>query len=360
MSASGPGYDGPDEQESLEELFGTVFGLAGEIASRISQDQVEARLRRTLQAVGRRQEEEEAARQAARRDPEGAWPGTGPPPAALVSQAAAGDRDAWDEIVERYAPLIWSICRRHGLGSADAADVAQAVWLHLMDQLDHLRDPGALPGWLAATTIRECCRRLAGRGAEGLDTRLAGSPRFVAGVVIDEEILAGRQMALRAAFAGLPPDCQQLLSMLTSDPPHSYAEISAELGIPVGSIGPYRARCLDRLRRHPVIAEDAVGFAPGPGQDQPATGPSAATRPAWTDPARLDTAGAHRGPTPLTPREHQIVTLIARGLSNREIADELVISPRTAARHEATILAKLGFGSRTQVASWATRHGTPR
>ena len=153
MSASGPGHDGPDEQESLEELFETVFGLAGQIASRIRQDHVEARLRRTLQAVGRHQEHE-PARQAARPGPQGAGPGIGPSPAALVSQAAAGDRDAWDAIVDRYAPLIWSICRRHGLGSVDAADVAQAVWLHLVDQLDHLRDPGALPSWLAAMTIR--------------------------------------------------------------------------------------------------------------------------------------------------------------------------------------------------------------
>ena len=355
MSASGPGYDGPDEQESLEELFGTVFDLAGEIASRISQDQVDARLRRTLQAAGRHQEEE-PARKAARRDPEGAGPGT----AALVSQAAAGHRNAWNEIVERYAPLIWSICRRHGLGSADAADVAQAVWLHLVDQLDHLRDPGALPGWLATTTIRECLRRLTGRGAERLDTRLADSLQSAADVVIDEEILAERHMALRAAFAGLPPRYQQLLSMLTSDPPHSYAEISAELGIPVGSIGPYRARCLGRLRSYPAVADDAVGFALGPEQDQPVPGPSAATEPAWTDPARLDTVGAHRGPTPLTPREYEIVRLIARGLSNREIADELVISPATAARHVANILAKLGFSSRTQIASWATGHGKLR
>ena len=358
MSASGPGYDGPDEQESLEELYGTVFGLAGEIASRISQDQVEARLRRTLQAAGRHQEEE-PARKAARRDPEGAGPGTGPPPAALVSQAAAGHRNAWNEIVERYAPLIWSICRRHGLGSADAAEVAQAVWLHLVDQLDHLRDPGTLPGWLATTTIRECLRRRTGRGAERLDTRLADSRQSAADVVIDEEILAERHIALRAAFAGLPPRCQQLLSMLTGDPPHTYAEISAELGIPVGSIGPYRARCLDRLRGRPVIADDAVGFALGPDRDRPVPGSSAATEPAWTDPARLGTVRAYRGPAPLTPREYEIVRLIARGLSNREIAVELVISPATAARHVASILAKLGFNSRTQIASWATRHGKP-
>ena len=274
----------------------------------------------------------------------------------LVTGARTGDKQAWDALVERYAPLIWSICRGHGLGRADAADVAQVVWLHLVDQLDHLRDPGAVAGWLAATTSRECVRRLTGRGPERLDTRQADSPPSTAGVVIDEQILAGRHVALRAAFAGLPSRCQQLLSMLTSDPPHSYAEISAELGIPVGSIGPYRARCLDRLRRHRVIADDAVGLMSGPGQDQPVPGPAVGTGPAWTDPARPDTAGAHRDPAPLTAREHEIVRLIARGLSNREIADELVISPATAARHVANILAKLGFSSRTQVASWATRH----
>jgi DNA-binding NarL/FixJ family response regulator len=107
-----------------------------------------------------------------------------------------------------------------------------------------------------------------------------------------------------------------------------------------------------------MTAEDAVGFALGPDRDQPVPGPSATTEPAWTDPARL-AGGAQRGPnlsTPLTPREHEIVKLIARGLSNREIADELVISPATAARHVANILAKLGYSSRTQIASWATRH----
>ena len=90
-------------------------------------------------------------------------------------------------------------------------------------------------------------------------------------------------------------------------------------------------------------------------------GPLAATEPAWTDPARRG-GGAHRGSNPsapLTPREHEIVKLIARGLSNREIADELVISPATAARHVANILAKLGYSSRTQIASWATRHEPP-
>ena len=117
-----------------------------------------------------------------------------------------------------------------------------------------------------------------------------------------------------------------------------------------------------------LTAEDAVSVALGstPESRDPGTG-----QPAWTDPARLaaagsrpasaskDARGGHRSPGPLTRREHEIVLLIAQGLSNREIADELVISPATAARHVANILAKLGFTKRTQVASWATRHEPP-
>ena len=106
-----------------------------------------------------------------------------------------------------------------------------------------------------------------------------------------------------------------------------------------------------------LTTEDAVGYALDPGLAAPE--PAAAGEPAWTDPARMGTAAAHRGPSPLTPREHEIVHLIAQGLSNREIASELVISPATAARHVANILAKLGFNSRTQVASWASRHEPP-
>ena len=78
----------------------------------------------------------------------------------LVARAKDGDRQAWDALVERYAPLIWSICRRHRLGRADADDVGQSVWLRLVDQLDRVRDPAALPGWLATTARRECLRVL--------------------------------------------------------------------------------------------------------------------------------------------------------------------------------------------------------
>src|SRR5215469_8859766 len=79
---------------------------------------------------------------------------------ALVTRARNGDKQAWDELVERYSPLIWSICRRYQLGRADAEDAGQSVWLQLVDQLASLRDPAALPGWLATTTQRECGRIL--------------------------------------------------------------------------------------------------------------------------------------------------------------------------------------------------------
>ena len=171
---------------------------------------------------------------------------------ALVTRAAGGDPAAWNEIVERYAPLVWSICARFQLSNHDREDVAQNVWLLLVEQLGKLREPAALPGWLATTTHRECLRVvMAARRSERVGTGLDDALQFVDTTMIDEEILmAERNAALRAAFAELPPRCQQLLGLLLGgDPPKSYAEISATLQMRVGSIGPNRARCLDRMRK---------------------------------------------------------------------------------------------------------------
>jgi RNA polymerase sigma factor (sigma-70 family) len=175
----------------------------------------------------------------------------------LVMRARSGDKRAWDELVERYAPLVWAICRRHLLSRADADDVGQSVWLRLVEQLAALREPAALPGWLATTTQRECLRiRRAARKLETFedvpDATTAGRPAATA--VEDEVLRSERHAALREAFACLPPECQRLISMLVDDPPVPYAEISSRLGIPVGSIGPKRSRCLDRLRRAPALA----------------------------------------------------------------------------------------------------------
>jgi RNA polymerase sigma factor (sigma-70 family) len=175
----------------------------------------------------------------------------------LVIRARAGDKQAWNALVERYAPLVWSICRRYRLSLADAEDVGQSVWLRLVRHLGTVRDPAALPGWLATTTRRECGRILgAARGPYALGQLLdAENISENPASTVDQELLtAERHAALREAFTCLEPTCQQLMAMLIEDPPVPYAEISVRLSIPISSIGPTRGRCLDKLRRHPAIA----------------------------------------------------------------------------------------------------------
>lgn len=174
---------------------------------------------------------------------------------ALVVRARQGDTDAWHEIVGRYAPLIWSICRRFDLARADTDDVGGSVWLALVEHLATLREPAALPGWVATTTQRECLRivrshRRDQRIEEAVQTDPRSSPAFIEQEVLAEE----RNIALRTAFAQLPTQCQHLLRLLMQDPPVTYAEISSRLDIPVGSIGPTRARCLEKLRSLPALA----------------------------------------------------------------------------------------------------------
>jgi len=170
-----------------------------------------------------------------------------PSAAALSARAAAGDQRAWDEIVERYAPMVWSIGTSFRLSDRELEDVAQNVWLLLTEQLGKLSEPAALPAWLAVTTRRECLRVVT--SARGPQPDEAADD-----TVIGEEIMmAERNAALRAALAELPPPCQPLMGMLVSDPPYSYAAISAALGIPVESIGPRRARCLEQIRGSSVL-----------------------------------------------------------------------------------------------------------
>ena len=180
-----------------------------------------------------------------------------PPVTVQLTRAANGDRSAWDCLVERYAPLIWSICRRYQLGDAAAGDVGRAVWLQLLDHLGDLRDPAALAGWLATTTRRECGRVL--RTAQGpqaaghvLDTE--SIPEEQTPIAEQELLAAERHAVLREAFARLPRRCQQLITLLTDRPPLPDAQVGATLGIPVGSIGLRRGRCLEKLRRDPALA----------------------------------------------------------------------------------------------------------
>lgn len=175
-----------------------------------------------------------------------------PSVASLVTRAAGEDPEAWNELIERYAPLVWAICARYRLSSHDTEDVSQSVWLLLAGHLGKLREQAALPGWLATTTRHECLRVLRAAGRYALPGQL---PDDAGDAGIEEEVMiAERNAALRAAFAELPAPCRRLLSLLATDPPLSYEEISTILVVSKGSIGPQRARCLNRMRRSRHLA----------------------------------------------------------------------------------------------------------
>jgi RNA polymerase sigma factor (sigma-70 family) len=166
----------------------------------------------------------------------------------LVCAAADGDDAAWCELVERFGGLVWSVARGHRLSSADAADVVQCTWLKLVQHLGDLRNPAAVGGWLATTARRECVRVLHASkqqipcGDDLLERAADEQP-------LDAELLRReRDAVLWRAVDALRPEDQALVRMLAADPPPSYSEIGAALGMPTGSIGPTRARCLRRLR----------------------------------------------------------------------------------------------------------------
>jgi RNA polymerase sigma factor (sigma-70 family) len=173
---------------------------------------------------------------------------TGEQVAELVAAAAAGDASAWDELVREFSGLVRSIARAHRLGDADAGDAAQATWLLLFEHLDRIQEPARLGAWLATTARRECLRVLRGTKRhvlldDGWDySEPTEAPADYA--LLAEE----RDLALRRCFGRLRTTDQQLLTLLIADEQPAYTEISVALAIPVGSIGPTRARALDRLR----------------------------------------------------------------------------------------------------------------
>jgi RNA polymerase sigma factor (sigma-70 family) len=180
---------------------------------------------------------------------------------ALVARAMAGDQAAWDRIVELHAPLIRAVCGRHRLSVADAEDVAAIVWLRLVERLGTIREPAALPGWLSTTTRNECLQLLRTRNRT-IPMESADVVDDVAPAVDDWLVRQERFIALRQAFTQLSEKCQRLLSLLFTDPPMAYTEISAMLGMAVGGIGPNRMRCLETLRRTSLIAAMLDGQQP--------------------------------------------------------------------------------------------------
>lgn len=178
--------------------------------------------------------------------------------AGLVRAAAGGDSAAWTAIVEHFSGLVWAITRGYRLASHDAADVFQTTWLRLAEHLDRIASPERLGAWLATTARRESLRiaRSSARTVPALDATLVDlghvddhSPEQA---VLDAELAmldAERARQVWRSFRELSARCQQLLRILMASPPPSYVEVGAALGMPVGSIGPSRARCLDRLRQ---------------------------------------------------------------------------------------------------------------
>jgi RNA polymerase sigma factor (sigma-70 family) len=195
----------------------------------------------------------------------------------LVDEVRGGDHGAWDRLVAELSPMMRSIARGYRLDEADCSDVVQTVWLRLTEHLDVVRDGTRVAGWLATTARRESLRVSRRRELPTEPWVLevedpAPSPEQQ---VLDRDEVARAHDALRR----LPLRDQRLLTVLTRDPAPAYTEIAAELGMPVGSIGPTRARALTRLRReleHPYLrAVDPTDHA-ARHRDVPVHGPRSA------------------------------------------------------------------------------------
>jgi len=168
----------------------------------------------------------------------------------LVAAVRAGERDAWNSIVDRFDPLVLSIVRRYRLGQDDGEDVRQTVWLRLVENLKNLREPQALPGWIGTTTKNEAVRILsARRRLEPLNPETQIRSTTTDQADVDEKlILLERRRAVRESLIELSSEGRELMLLLFADSRVSYQRVGGQLGIPVGSIGPTRARCLNQLK----------------------------------------------------------------------------------------------------------------
>ncbi|MET8160282.1 sigma-70 family RNA polymerase sigma factor [Sphaerisporangium sp. NPDC005289] len=166
------------------------------------------------------------------------------------------DETAWRDLVSRFGHRMWAVARATGLDPADAGDAVQAAWLRLLESGHTIRDPERVGGWLITTTRHEAMRigrARAGARPSGLPTDLpppsgadppaSGGGDPVAALLSDDQ---GRR--LWAAVDTLPRPCGALVRLIVLAPDASYAQLSRRLGMPIGSIGPTRIRCLKRLR----------------------------------------------------------------------------------------------------------------
>jgi RNA polymerase sigma factor (sigma-70 family) len=179
--------------------------------------------------------------------------------AGLLAEARAGRTEALAELVPELSPMLWQVARSAGLNAADAEDVVQQAWLRLVSHLDQLSEPGSVASWLVTTTRREAWRRRsAGRRQfpaeqDWLDDQPDKDPDAAELAVMDEE-----RRELWAALAQLSPRCQQLLRIVAFVPRPDYDAVAAGLGIPRGSVGPTRGRCLAKLRALLIASEEGT------------------------------------------------------------------------------------------------------
>jgi RNA polymerase sigma factor (sigma-70 family) len=173
---------------------------------------------------------------------------TRPGAAELLRAAELGDRAAWRELVARHTPTVWAVARSHRLDRHDAADVVQSTWLSLLENMNRIHDPAALAAWLAVTARRHALRLIGARRRESPvdEQRLDFARADAADVAV---LRSSPNAALWRAFTQLSEQCQRVLRVLVHAPELSYRQVAASLGIPVGSIGPTRGRCLAQLRR---------------------------------------------------------------------------------------------------------------
>jgi RNA polymerase sigma factor (sigma-70 family) len=167
----------------------------------------------------------------------------------LVHRAARGEQRAWDALVREFSGMIWALARAHRLHEANAADVAQATWIRLLEHLDRIDEPACIGAWLATTARRECLRviRDGNRAIPyGDDAPEYEAPDMAPGEAL---LISERDSALWESFSRLRPTDQALLRLLMAEPRPPYEEIAAALDMPIGSIGPTRQRALARLRR---------------------------------------------------------------------------------------------------------------
>jgi RNA polymerase sigma factor (sigma-70 family) len=167
----------------------------------------------------------------------------------LVKLAAAGDQPAWDALVDRFGPSLLRVARAQGLRRHEAEDAVQETWMRLMRHIGAVRDPRALSGWLR-TTVRNESLRLRMRhererpSGEDLRATLADTHE-----IADQLHVTQCRLAVARALEALPTRHRTLMRVLFGDAEPSYQDVAKQLGMPIGSIGPIRGRCIAQLRR---------------------------------------------------------------------------------------------------------------